>query len=243
VTSPLANQNMLVTGASSGVGQAICQALAAHGVGVYLVGRRLDALEKVADQLRRSSSVVEVLQADLTVDEDIRHLVQASQELPKPIDVLIHSAGIIYLGPIETSPVDQFDMQYRCNVRAPYLLTQALLPMLKRQKGQVVFINSTAGLNAQPNLAAYAATKHALRAVTESLRAEVNSAGVRVLSVYLGRTATPMQRQIFHSEGKEYHAELLLQPEHVAETVVQLLSLPRTAEATDITLRPAIKSY
>jgi NADP-dependent 3-hydroxy acid dehydrogenase YdfG len=90
-------------------------------------------------------------------------------------------------------------------------------------------------------VAQYAATKHALRAFTNSLRQEVNADSVRVLSVFLGRTATPMQQAIHAQEGKPYHSERLIQPEDVAAVVVNALSLPRTAEVTEIHMRPFLK--
>jgi len=239
----LANKRALITGASSGIGRAICEALATEGTGLYLVGRRLEALEELAGHIRKRAAVVELIQADLMEEADISGVARAAQSYPGGVDWLIHSAGIFASGPIATSPVAELDAQYRCNVRAPYLLTQALLPMLKRQKGQVVFVNSTAALNARANTAAYAASKHALKAVAESLREEVNGDGVRVLSLFLGRTATPMQEQVFRAEKKAYRAELLLQPEQVAATLVHLLQLPATSEVTELTMRPAIKSY
>jgi len=144
---------------------------------------------------------------------------------------------------VESAELADFDSQYRCNARAPYRLTQLLLPMLKQSAGQVVFINSTAGLLARANAVAYAAAKHALKAVADGLREEVNANGIRVTTVFLGRTATPMQEKIFRAEARAYRGELLLQPEQVAEMVVHILCLPRTAEVTDITIRPALKSY
>jgi NAD(P)-dependent dehydrogenase (short-subunit alcohol dehydrogenase family) len=133
------------------------------------------------------------------------------------------------------------DWQYRTNVHAPYLLTQALLPLLRRQQGQVVFINSSVGLIARGQVGPYAATKHALKAIADSFREEVNAEGLRVLSVYLGRTASPMQAKIHAMEGKAYHPEYLLQPSDVAAVVLNALCLPRTAEVTDISIRPMRK--
>jgi short-subunit dehydrogenase len=121
------------------------------------------------------------------------------------------------------------------------MLTQALLPLLKARQGQIVFINSTVGLRAGANVGQYAATKHGLKALADSLRDEVNADGVRVLSVFLGRTATPMQAAIHEMEGRVYHPEFLMQPEDVAAVVINALSLPRTAEMTDIHVRPMIK--
>jgi NAD(P)-dependent dehydrogenase (short-subunit alcohol dehydrogenase family) len=132
---------------------------------------------------------------------------------------------------------------YRLNLRVPYLLTQRLLPLLRRSRGQVVFVNSSAGLHASAGLSQYAATKHALKALADSLRCEVNHDGVRVLSVYPGRTASPMQEHLHRQqpEVRPYRAADLLQPEDVAAVVVQALSLPRTAEVTDLHVRPFVK--
>jgi len=126
-------------------------------------------------------------------------------------------------------------------VRGPYLLTQCLLPLLRRRPGQVVFINSSAGLTARANVGQYAATKHALKAVADSLRDEVNRDGVRVLSVFPGRTATPTQEALHRLEGRPYRPERLLQPADVAAVVVHALGLPRTAEVTEIKIRPLVK--
>jgi len=233
----------VITGASSGIGQAIALALAAQGAILCLVGRRVERLKAVAESVPATVGQVEYYRADLTQDQDIRELTARLERDFGTLDLLIHSAGVYALGKIEAAPVEDFDWQYRTNVRAPYMVTQALLPMLRSRHGQVVFINSTAGTRAPANVGQYAATKHALKAIADSLREEVNADGIRVLSVVLGRTATPMQAAIYEMEGKTYHPELLLQPEDVAAVVINALSLPRSAEVTDISLRPLIKSY
>lgn len=235
------NQIAVVTGASSGIGRAIALALAAQGATLCLVGRRLETLEAVADKARPTASHIRCYRADLTRDEDIAELAACLQRDWGVIDMLIHSAGVISLGKLEDAPVEDFDRQYRINVRAPYILTQALLPMLRLRRGQIVFVNSSAGLSARANVSQYAATKHALKAIADSLREEVNAEGLRVLSVYPGRTASPMQAAVHEMEGRPYHPERLMQPEDVAAVVIHALSLPRSAEVTDIHIRPLSK--
>ena len=115
--------------------------------------------------------------------------------------------------------------------------------MIKKRKGQIAFINSTQGLQAKARVGQFAATQHALKAIADSLRDEVNADGVRVFSVYPGRTATPRMEAIFTMERREYKPELLLQPGDIAEVVVNTLMMPLTAEVTNITIRPLIKSY
>jgi NADP-dependent 3-hydroxy acid dehydrogenase YdfG len=229
-----------VTGASSGIGKAIAVALAAQGAVLCLVGRNPEALETVAKSAEPSARI-SCYQADLMVDKDIETLTAGLQQDLRHLDLLIHSAGVYARGPIESAPVEQLDWQFRTNVRAPYALTQALLPMLRPRQGQIVFVNSSAGLRAGANVSQYAATKHALKAIADSLRAEVNAEGLRVLSVYPGRTATPMQALVHQMEARTYHPERLMQPEDVADAVLCALSMPRSAEVTDIHVRPLAK--
>ena len=188
-------------------------------------------------------STITAFQIDLTSDEGLEPLVRHLTDIGR-LDILVHCAGVIHQDRIEQARIEDLDVQYATNVRAPYLLTQRLLPLLTASRGQIVFINSSAGRSAKRAEAGqYAATKHALRAIADSLREELNPKGIRVLSAYLGRTATPMQQTLFREEEKDYRPELLLQPEDVASVVVQTLMLPITAEVTDISIRPMHKSY
>jgi short-subunit dehydrogenase len=157
------------------------------------------------------------------------------------LDVLVHSAGALHLGSVEAAGWEDLDELYRVNLRAPFLLTRACLSLLKESRGQVVFVNSTAGLVAGADNALYAATKQALRSLAGSLRDHLNPYGVRVLSVYPGRTASPMQRRVHAFERRPYDAEALLQPSDVAAMIVAALALPRTAEVTDVMVRPLAK--
>jgi short-subunit dehydrogenase len=238
----LSHQTAVVTGASSGIGKAIALSLAAQGAAVCLVGRSLDKLRAVAESARLNASKVAIYQADLTIDENVRELKKRLEHDFRSIEVLIHSAGVISIGAMERAPVEEFDRQYQINLRVPYLLTQSLLPMLRTGQGQIVFINSLVGLYAKAASGQYSATKHALRALADSLREEVNPDGLRVLSIFLGRTASPMQAAVHRIEGRAYKPELLVRPEDVADLVSSALSLARTAEVTDITIRHSLKA-
>jgi short-subunit dehydrogenase len=235
------NQVAVVTGASSGIGRAIASGLAAKGATLCLIGRSIEELKNFSASLKIGSTRIQLCRVDLGLDDDIEELKKNIEENLGRVDILVHSAGALSLGPIESVPISDFDWHYRINVRAPSLLTQALLPMLKMQKGQIVFMNSKVGLNSKANYSQYAATKHALRAFADSLREEVNEMGIRVLSVFSGSTATPMQEKIFNWEGKDYAPNRLMKPQDVAEIVIHTLSLPRTAEVTDIIIRPMAK--
>jgi NADP-dependent 3-hydroxy acid dehydrogenase YdfG len=239
--SVFADRVVVVTGASSGIGKAIALTLAAHGATVCSIGRDLDRLKTATESIPAHKSQIFYYQADLLVDEDIHRSIATIASAHKRIDLLIHSAGVISLGNLETAPIADFDRQYRINVRAPYLLTQQLLPLLKASQGQIVFINSSVCQNAKAGVGQYTATKQALKAIADCLRAEVNVDGVRVVSFYVGQTATPMQSALYDAAGTLYQPERLLQPQDIAQTVLHTISLSPTAEITDVYIRPLTK--
>ena len=234
---------VIITGAGSGIGEAIAIECSKHYPIICLVGRSLDKLELVAESARKSCSNVYCYSVDLMSCADIKDFFIKINDQWGQVDVLIHSAGIFSLGIVEEAPVEEFDRHFFTNVRGPYYLTQLFLPLLRKKKGQIVFINSSVGLTGgRANISQYAATKHALKAIADSLREEVNSDGMRIISVYPGRTATPMQQEICRTEGKQYQPKNFSQPEDVAKIIFNALSVPRSSEVTDIVIRPMKKS-
>lgn len=226
----------VITGASSGIGAAIARRLGAAGMRLLLAGRDRERLAAVAAEV---GGECEVYAGDLEAEAAVAALARQAREQLGGVDLVVHSAGLFLGGPVESTPVASLVLLYRVNVAVPYLLTQALLPSLVERKGQVVFINSSAGYHpAKAGLSGYAASKHALRALADGLREEVNPRGVRVISVYPGRTATPMQEEVHRFEGRAYHPERFLTPDDVAQAVVSAVTLPRSAEMTDLHIRP-----
>lgn len=231
----------LVTGAGGGIGRALARALVAAGSTAWLVGRTAAPLEETARVCGGQN--VHVRATDLTSEAETEALVHELECEQGQLDMLVHCAGALVHGTIEEADVDSFDRQFEVNVRSFYTLVQQLLPLLRKGPGQIVVVNSSIVSAARAGTGQYAATKHALRALTDTLRHEVNADGIRVLSVYPGRTATSLQERLFAEEGKPYRPDLLLQPEDVATMVVTALQLPRTAEVTDIHIRPMLKTY
>jgi NADP-dependent 3-hydroxy acid dehydrogenase YdfG len=237
----LHNKVAVITGASSGIGKAITVELARQGATVVVLGRDKNSLSKVLSQVRQASPDSMAFQVDLADNEQLEVFSENLSKAIDAIDILIHCAGAFSLGYMGEADTKELDRLYKINVRAPYRLTQAMLPLIIERKGQVVFINSTAGLTARKAIGQYSATKFALKAIADSLREEVNREGVRVISVYPGRTNTPMQEKVFQLEGKMHVPEDMLQPESIAKVVLNALTLPRTAEVIDLVIRPMTK--
>lgn len=227
----------VITGASSGIGRAVAVALAATGHACTLVSLQMDKLAATARLLATSSRILPVDFGDAAMTG---RLAGQIAEMPR-IDVLVHCAGVLTTGPAAEMPPAEFARMHAVNFLGPCRLTQAALPALERSRGQIVFMNSSAAVRPSPGLAAYASSKAALATYANVLRDEVNPRGIRVINVFPGRTATPMQAVLFRAEGRDYHPEHLLQPEDVAAIVKGALELPRTAEVTDIHIRPMKK--
>ncbi len=225
------NKRALVTGASSGIGQAVAMALAAEGAQIHAVAR---TWPQPPEAWRLHNS-------DFTVEADVKRLAAEVSASAVPLDLVIHCAGALEIGTVADFPIAQLDMMYQVNVRAPFLLTQLLLPNLTKSGGQIVFINSSAAIAPNTALAGYSSTKAALKLVADCLRMEVNNSGVRVMNVYPGKTASIMQERAHALAGKPYDAARLMQPEDVAQMVLSALALPQTAEMTDLHIRPMKK--
>jgi NADP-dependent 3-hydroxy acid dehydrogenase YdfG len=240
--SALAGQTALVTGASSGIGRAIALELAHCNVKLCLVGRSDSKLRQVRKFAEQNSDAVFDFPVDLSESRSVGRIVEFVQHELGELNILVHSAGVISLGRIEDASVEDFRTQIEVNLLGPYLLTKELLPFLKESKGQVVFVNSSIVNNPRPGTIQFAATQHALKGVADCLRSELNEFGIRVVSAFIGRTATPRQEWMYRIEAKPYSPERLLQAGDVATLVVSVLSLPASAEVTDIHLRPTAKS-
>jgi NADP-dependent 3-hydroxy acid dehydrogenase YdfG len=225
----------LVTGASSDLGAAIAQSLANVADCVFACGRNRDRLARTASG---GNGRIRTIVADLTSDADIAGLQETVSQHGR-LDILVLGSGIYE----RSADPDALVRQFAANVFGPYALLHSVLPLLVAAKGLVVFINSTQGLAASPGVGQFAATQHAMRAFADSLRAELNPLGVRVSTLFLGRTATARQAEIFAMEQRPYTPASLIQPADVADMVAHLAMLPRTSEVVEMTLRPAIKSY
>jgi NADP-dependent 3-hydroxy acid dehydrogenase YdfG len=222
----------LITGAGAGIGAALAQRLAERGDDLVLLARTDDRAGDLAKEHPGARTVV----ADLDRPEELRDAL--GDALPEGLDSLLHVAGVVELGAVADLGPEVWAQTLNVNLLAPAELTRLALPALRARRGHVVFVNSGAGLNAHPTWSAYAASKHGLRALADSLRGEEKEHGVRVTSVYPGRVATAMQEKVHAQEGKDYRPSDWITAASVATTVLTALDLPRDAEITDLSVRP-----
>ena len=222
----------VVTGAGSGIGRALAHRLAARGDDLVLLARS----DARAAELAGTFPDAQVLVADLADPGTLNGL---GRQVDGPVHSLVHVAGVIELGRVDRLRLADWDAQLAVNLTAPAVLTRELLPHVREGRGTVVFVSSSAGLTASAEWSAYAASKHGLRAVADALREEEAEHGVRVTSVYPGRTATPMQAKVHEQEGRDYDASRWATPETVADTIVHVLDLPADATIPDVRIRPA----
>jgi NADP-dependent 3-hydroxy acid dehydrogenase YdfG len=216
----------LITGASGGIGAAIAQALAPTHT-LLLAGRPSSRLDAVADRFGATTWPL-----DLTDLDEI----DSAAEVLAELDVLVHNAGVAYPGRVAESTPEQWRATFEVNVTGAGALTLASLPALRAARGQVVFINSGSGINPSPGLAAYSASKFALRAFADSLRADEPL--LRVTSIHPGRVDTEMQRDLVAYEGGDYDPARFLTPETVAGVVAQVVATPPDAHTHEVVIRP-----
>lgn len=216
----------LITGAGGGIGSAIATALApTHRL--LLAGRPSPRLDAVAARLR-----AEPVSLDLTDANAIGDVADGVGEL----DVLVHNAGVSIPGHVGDSRIEDWRATFDVNVLGAVALTLALLPVLRRSEGHVVFINSGSGRKVSPGMASYSASKFALRSFADSLRQDESA--LRVTTVFPGRTDTDMQHELVAFEGGEYDAANFLRPETVAGVVANAVATPPDGDLHEIVLRP-----
>jgi len=202
----LSGRTTVVTGASSGIGRGVAEAMAEAGANLVLVGRDEKRLRETVEAVKNRSVEAEPVAVELTANDAASTIVEAAMNRFGALNILVNCAGIFEPQPFETQPLESFDRQMAVNVRAPFALTQAALPHL-RPDGVVVNISSTAGYAGFPQSAAYCATKGAVELMTRALATELGPQGVRVNCVAPGNIRTPMNAGQF-AASPEYERSL-----------------------------------
>lgn len=219
----------MVTGASSGIGRETALRLAARGARLVLTARREDALDDVARLCRERGAECAVVPADLSNTEEIAPLVQEAIAAFGQVDVWINNAGIYVMGTVEQTPLDVFQRVMDVNFVAAVAATKAVLPHFRaRRGGMFVNISSAIGLVTAPYLAAYSASKHALKAFSEALRDEVRELNIDVSVVYPTSTDTPLFEHTANYTGKAVKpAEPVYKVSDVADAILDTIEDPK----------------
>lgn len=183
----LRDRVILITGASSGIGEATARHLAGEGATVVLAARRRERLQHLAEEIAASGGRALAIPTDITVDADRRHLVEHTLHTHGRIDALINNAGYGQRGPIECVPIEAIRQNFETNLFSLIALTQLVIPILRTQgRGRIVNVSSVAGRIARPFSAVYDATKHALEAISDGLRGELAPFGIHVIVIEPG---------------------------------------------------------
>jgi 3-oxoacyl-[acyl-carrier protein] reductase len=225
----------VITGASRGIGRAIAEALGREGMRLVIGGLAPDRLEEAARSLRAAGAQVESVPGDVGDEAVAARLIETAAGRFGRVDVVVNNAGIGHHGRLEDMDPSEFDRVCRTNLRGPFLLMKAAIPVMRRQKsGTLVSLASLAGRNPVPLRSAYAATKWAMIGLSRSVLQEVRKDGIRVIILEPGSTLT----EFGHDPGKMAQAEKLVRPEDVAAVLVASLKLPDRATVSEIEIRP-----
>lgn len=230
----LAQQTALITGAGSGLGVAIARALAVEGARCVLAGRRLEQLQMVSAKIKAAGGEACAIVTDVSDENQIESLVQASAKIFGGIDILVNNAGLFRLAPFAETSTELLDQMLAVNLRGAFLLCRAVWPhLLQRGGGQIVNISSAAGVEGYVNSAAYSATKFGLNGLSEALALEGKPHNIRVFAVCPGAVETP----IWEGQASAEVMRRMMKPEPVAELVRWLVTSPPQLDFDPVVIR------
>ncbi|AOF94432.1 SDR family oxidoreductase [Sinorhizobium sp. RAC02] len=238
--SNITNKIVLVTGASSGIGEAVARALAKAGATVVLGARRTDRLETLAAEITAAGGKVLYRSLDVTSRQDVQAFADAALDAFGRIDVIINNAGVMPLSPMASLKVDEWNRMVDVNIKGVLYGIAAVLPAMNRQgAGQVINVSSVGGLTVSPTAAVYCATKYAVRAISDGLRQENDR--IRVTCVYPGVVESELANTITDATAAEAmvaYRRIALKPEAIAEAIVHVIGQPADVDTSEIVIRP-----
>lgn len=227
----LTDKVALVTGAGSGIGEAIATLLHEEGAKVVLAGRNKDKLQNVANQLAQDS--VKVVPTDVTKKEEVDELIKIAQQTFGGLDIVINSAGQMLSSKITDYQVDEWDSMIDVNIKGTLYTAQAALPtMLEQSSGHLINIASISGFEVTKSSTIYSATKVAVHTITQGLEKELAKTGVKVTSISPGMVDTAITAAYNPTDRKK------LEPQDITEAVLYALTQPKHVNVNEITVRP-----
>jgi len=231
MTNKIKGKIVVITGASSGLGEAAARLLSAQGASVVLGARRSDRLKSLADELNRNGGKAVAVATDVTHRNQVKKLVDTAVQEFGRIDVMINNAGIMPRAPLDV------------NIKGVlYGMAAALLHMKKQKSGHMIFVSSVAGHKIGPDFAVYAATKHAVRALAEGFRQEVKPYNIRTTIISPGAVDTELPGSVTEPDIAEkirtYYEDIAIPAESFAHAVVFAMSQPDEVDVNEILFRP-----
>ncbi len=245
MTDSLKNKVAIVTGASSGIGEATALRLARAGATVVLAARRVERLEAVASSIEQSGGTALAVTTDVTDSMSVQEMARKAREAFGRIDILINNAGIMPLSPISKLKVEEWDRMIDVNIKGVLHCIAATLPsMLEQGSGHIINVSSVAGRRPFPSGTVYSATKFAVRAISQGLRLELSpTEKIRVTDIEPGVVTTELTQHITDRETADgftanWGDKRALDSEDVAETILFVLSQPDHVNINEILVRP-----
>ncbi|MEA2552977.1 MAG: hypothetical protein QOJ65_1153 [Fimbriimonadaceae bacterium] len=234
----------IVTGASSGIGEATALQLAAEGAKVVAGARRVDRLEKLKAEIEKAGGEVVTVRADVQDEKQCRELIGQAEKQFGRIDILVNNAGVMLLGPIDGADTEDWRRMINTNVLGLMYCTHETLPIMRKQKsGHIVNISSVAGRTARAGVGVYNASKWAVGAFSEALRQEVYMDGIRVTIIEPGVVRTELREHITVPEVREdtekwAQSMTQLESEDIAASILYAVTAPQRVNVNEILIRP-----
>ncbi len=233
---------VVITGASSGLGEATARLLSAQGATVVLGARRVERLQSLAAELTGRGGKALAVTTDVTHCDQVKKLVDAAVQTFGRIDVMINNAGLMPQAPLERLKIDEWNRMVDVNIKGVLYGIAAVLPHMKQQKaGHIINVSSVAGHKVGPGFAVYAATKHAVRALSEGLRQEVKPYNIRTTVISPGAVATELPNSVTEpdiAEKVRKAYEIAIPAESFARAVAFAISQPEDVDVNEILFRP-----
>jgi len=234
---------VVITGASSGLGEATARELSAQGATVVLGARRADRIKSLADELTRRGGKALAVPTDVMHSEQVKKLVDSAVQAHGRIDVMINNAGLMPQSPLERLRIDEWDRMIDVNIKGVLYGIAAALPYMKQQKsGHIINVSSVAGHKVRAGGAVYAATKHAVLALSEGLRQEVKPYNIRTTVISPGAVATELPNSISEPDVAEgfhkFYEAFAIPPDSFARAVAFAISQPEDVDVNEILFRP-----
>lgn len=242
----LNGKTAVITGASSGIGEATAFALADAGANVVLAARRTDRLEQLKDKIERETKAKAIIvKTDVTEKNEVEKLAQEARNAFGSIDILVNNAGVMLLSYLKNDLVDEWTQMVDVNIKGVLHAVHAVLPtMLEQNSGHIINISSVAGQEVSRTSVVYSATKFAVRALTMGMEKELSKTGIRVTNISPGATESELREHITDPEVRanfdSKQDRTLLKSEDIAKTIVYAVSQPDYVNVNEITVRPKL---